>query len=68
MTHHTLTAYNLSTWVATATPPSPYGKTTPAGRQWWVFLNTGGAPPHLSGILGFYAPSLEAARERLSPR
>jgi hypothetical protein len=65
MTHMTITAANGSRWTVKATTPGFYGRPVPPGREFWALRVDGEEPAELRGVLGFYAATLEAVRERL---
>lgn len=59
-----ITAANGSRWTVTRTLER-YGRTAPAGREYWAQRVEGVSPAGLAGVLGFYASSLDEARARL---
>jgi hypothetical protein len=63
-----ITADCGATWSVAATPANPYGRATPAGREFWASMTGAQAMPAghpLAGVVGFYAPTIEAARSRI---
>lgn len=64
--HQIITAANGSRWTVSATTPNFYGRPIPVGREFWALRIEGEAPAELSGVLGFYAPSVAAVLSRLN--